>query len=172
MGGGLTAKFNLHGYLEPGIHQLTKDDIESHFVTSFPHSSTRQTILAGYKQYCDDIVEIAGNCAQLIDGSFVSSKNDPGDVDLVMLMDATAVDSLPDAKKSALKALVSGPVTKTTYMCDAYFCPIYPAGHPLSDAARTQRKYWLGEFGYDRSDVPKGIVHVTLTRPEPPSSVP
>ncbi|WP_050387921.1 DUF6932 family protein [Bradyrhizobium pachyrhizi] len=163
----MTAKFNSHGYLDAGIHHLTKSDIEALFVTSFPHSSTRATILAGYKKYSEEIVSIVGSCAQLIDGSFTTSKNDPGDVDLVMLVDATVVDALPPAKKAELRALVSGPVTKAAYMCDAYFCPVYPAGHPMSDHARQQRKYWLGEFGFDRNDVPKGIVHVALSAPAP-----
>jgi hypothetical protein len=118
--------------------------------------------LAGYKQHSIEIVGIVGNCEQYLDGSFVSNKNDPGDVDLVMLVDATVVDALPNDQKLKLKELVSGPATKAKYMCDAYFCPVYPAGHPMSEASRAQRKYWLGEFGYDRNDIPKGIVHVKL----------
>ena len=124
-------------------------------------------IISGYKKHSDDIVNLVGNCSQLLDGSFVTSKNDPGDIDLLMLLDATVVDALPDTKKLELKALVSGPVTKASYMCDAYFCPVYPAGHPLSETSRAQRKYWLGEFGYDRNDIPKGIVQVNLTRTTP-----
>ena len=103
-----------------------------------------------------------------MDGSFVTSKNDPGDIDLVVLLDGPAVDSLPPAEQAKLRSLLAGPVTRTQYMCDAYFCPVYPEGHPMHSASRQQRKYWLGEFGYDRSDVPKGIVHVKLSLPATP----
>jgi hypothetical protein len=163
----LSSKFNGHGYLEAGLHTFDDTEFEAQFVTSFPHSSTRQQILTGYKQHSIEIATIVGDCEQFLDGSFVTNKNDPGDVDLVMLVDATVVDALPNDKKLKLKELVSGPVTKAKYMCDAYFCPVYPVGHPLSDASRAQRKYWLGEFGYDRNDIPKGIVHVKLAQLPP-----
>jgi hypothetical protein len=161
----LSVKFNGHGYLEPGVHGLDPTEIEAQFVTSFPHSTTRKNILVGYKQYSHDIASLVGNCEQYLDGSFVTNKNDPGDIDLVMLLDATVVDALPNDEKLRLKELVAGPTTKAKYMCDAYFCPVYPAGHPMADASRAQRKYWLGEFGYDRNDIPKGIVHVKLAKP-------
>jgi hypothetical protein len=141
---------------------LSDVEIEAQFVTSFPHSSTRKNILDGYKQYSNDIVVLVGQCEQYLDGSFVTNKNDPGDIDLVMLVDAAVVDALPNNEKQRLKELVAGPTTRAKYMCDAYYCPIYPDGHPLAEASRAQRKYWLGEFGYDRNDIPKGIVHVTL----------
>jgi hypothetical protein len=164
-GAALSSKFNGHGYLEAGLHPFDTVELEAHFVTGFPHSSTRARILSGYKQYSVDIAGIVGPCDQYIDGSFVTSKNDPGDVDLVILVDAAVVDALPHDQKLKLKALVSGPATKAKYMCDAYFCPVYPDGHPLSSHSRQQRKYWLGEFGYDRNDVPKGIVHIKVFPP-------
>lgn len=154
--------FNRHGYLEPGLHILDISEIEGHFVTSFPHSTTRKTILDGYQKHAKDLLAVIGECEQYLDGSFVTSKNDPGDIDFVVLADATIIDALPTDQKLKLKELVAGPVTKAAYSCDAYFCPVYPDGHPHHDAARQNRKYWLGEFGYDRQDIPKGIVHVTL----------
>lgn len=172
MGGGVSSKFNGHGYLEAGVHPFDTIELEAHFVTSFPHSSTRSQILTGYRQHSLEIAAIVGSCDQYIDGSFVTNKNDPGDVDLVVLVDATVVDALPDDQKLKLKELVSGPATKAKYLCDAYFCPIYPTGHPLSDHSRQQRKYWLGEFGYDRNDVPKGIVHIKVAPAPPPAPAP
>ncbi|XAT75185.1 hypothetical protein LRC39_09550 [Rhodopseudomonas sp. P1] len=138
-------------------------EIDGHFVASFPHSTTRKTILDGYQNHSKDLLAVLGECEEYLDGSFVTSKNDPGDIDFVVLADPDKIDALAPDKKLKLKALVSGPLTKTAYSCDAYFCPVYPVGHALHDMARQQRKYWLGEFGYDRLDVPKGIVHVTLS---------
>ncbi len=61
-------------------------------------------------------------------------------------------------KQEKLKELLSGPSAKAKYMCDAYFCLSFPESHPHFQHARAKRKYWMGEFGYDRQDVPKGIV--------------
>ena len=159
----LTIKFNGHGYLEAGLHEFGELDFEAFFVTSFPHSSTRKQILEGYRKHLAEILSLVGTCEQYLDGSYVTNKNDPSDLDLVVLLDATVVDSLPPAKQLQLQSLLAGPVTKAQYMCDAYFCPVYPEGHPMHSASRQQRKYWLGEFGYDRNDLPKGIVHVKLS---------
>ena len=139
-------------------------------MTSFPHSTTRTSILDGYKRHWKEIIGIVGPCEQFLDGSFVSNKNDPSDIDLVMFIDALVVDALPPDKQQQLSILLSGPVTKATYLCDAYFCLVYPADHPMSEPARAKRKYWMGEFGYDRHDVPKGIVHVTFPAPVPASA--
>ncbi|MBR1249197.1 hypothetical protein JQ609_19995 [Bradyrhizobium sp. AUGA SZCCT0169] len=163
----MSSKFNGHGYLDAGLHVFESGEFEAQFVTSFPHSPTRQSILNGYIQHSKDLVGLVGACEQFLDGSFVTSKNDPGDIDFVIFIDATVVDALPHDKQQELMDLVAGPSTKTKYLCDAYFCPIYPAGHPMNEPARAKRKYWMGEFGYDRSDVPKGIVHMKYAAPAP-----
>lgn len=150
--------FNAKGYLDPGLHSMTIDDMEKSFVTPFPHSSTRKNILDGYKRHTDDLLQLINEYVQLLDGSFVSNKNDPGDIDLICFIDGDTLDSLPPADQMKVKALLNGKVTKATHLCDAYFCPSYPENHPNYQYYRPQRKYWMGEFGFDRSDVPKGIV--------------
>jgi hypothetical protein len=154
--------FDKNGYLAAGIHEMAQPDLEANFVTAFPYSSTRSEIIAGYNRHAAEIVALVGRCEQFLDGSFVTNKNDPGDVDLVIFVDASVLDALDAAKRDAFRALVNGKETRKTRMCDAYICPVYPDGHANADASRQSRKYWMGEFGFDRSDVPKGIVRVTL----------
>lgn len=152
--------FNANGYLEPGLHRMTIEEFEAAFVTAFPHSTTRANILVGYVTHRGELASILDSFEQLIDGSFTTNKNDPKDVDLLVLADGDLVDGLPDDQKARLNDLVSGKATQGKYMCDAYFCPTYPEAHPLHQHSRTQRKYWMGEFGYDRCDVAKGLVHI------------
>lgn len=152
--------FNANGYLDPGFHRMSIEEFEAAFVTPFPHSVTRESILVGYISHHNELVRLLASFEQFVDGSFTTNKNDPNDVDLVVLADGDLVDALTPDQKRALEALVSGKVTQGRYLCDAYFCPIYPENHPLFAQSRPQRKYWMGEFGYDRCDVPKGIVHM------------
>jgi len=158
--------FNANGYLDPGLHNMSLAQIEVAFVTAFPHSSTRKTIIAGYRKHSAEIEAIASTFEQFLNGSFVTNKNDPSDVDLVVFIEASVVDNLSPSDKDKLKLLLAGPVTKASHKCDAYFCPVYPSGHPASAAARLKRKYWMGEFGFDRQDQPKGIVHIEV-KPDP-----
>lgn len=136
------------------------DEFEAAFVTSFPHSNTRSSIFVGYAAHRAQLADILDTFEQFIDGSFTTNKNDPNDVDLLVLADGDLVDALPVNMQMRLQELVAGKSTQTKFMCDAYFCPTYPEGHPNHAHARPQRKYWMGEFGFDRSDVPKGIVNM------------
>lgn len=163
--------FNRKGYLDAGLHEMAIDQIEEDFVTQFPHSSTRKAIIEGYKKHSSELKDVVKEYVQFIDGSFVTNKNDPGDIDLVCFMDGDMLDALPPAEQHKLMQLLSGPATKAGYMCDAYYCISYPDTHPKFPATRSQRKYWMGEFGFDRSDVPKGIVVLRETPPPPTATV-
>lgn len=157
------AAFNGNGYLEPGIHPMTEDEIKINFVDEFPASATREKIHAGYLLHALELVALGIDGVKYIDGSFTTTKKDPGDIDMVLFADADVIDALPHAAQQQLKALVAGKITQQTYMCDCYFCPtVKDESHPAFDHLRAQRKYWLGEFCFDRSDQPKGIVSVKV----------
>ncbi len=155
-------KFNSDGYLEPGLHDLTVDSLEEHFVTGFPTSTTRPNIIEGYKRHNFAVNALGISGEQFLDGSFVSTKNDPGDIDLVQFSDSDSVDELSALDKIIFGSLFAGQATKATHLCDAYFCPTVPETDPRYPKLRSARKYWLGEFGYDRQDKPKGIIRAQL----------
>jgi hypothetical protein len=156
-------KFNGNGYLEPGIHSMSEEQVKSHFVDAFPSSATRPGIYSGYSRHASELAAVGVTGLKYLDGSFTTSKTDPGDVDMVFFADADLVDSLPEDKQQLLKALVSGKATRQSHLCDCYFCPtVNDENHPAFSTLRTQRKYWLGEFCFDRTDQPKGIVSVEV----------
>lgn len=159
---------NADGYLSPGIHDMTMEEIQEAFVVPFPGSTTRPVVFAGYEKHRAELEALNINIEQFIDGSFTTSKTDPSDVDMVCFADANVVDNLPPEKQEALLKLTGGAATKETHHCDAYFCPTLPDNDPLFNQLRAQRKYWMGEFGYDRVDKPKGIVRTQLN----PSATP
>lgn len=163
-------KFNADGYLDAGFHDLDVDAIEEHLVTGFPTSTTRKPILDGYKRHRGDIEALGLTCEQFLDGSFASTKNDPGDIDLVGLMDIDSVDALSIDDRVIFESLFSGQVTKLSHSCDAYYCPTVDESDPRHGRLRTTRKYWMGEFGYDRHDKPKGMIRTTVI-PAPPAPV-
>jgi hypothetical protein len=155
-------KFNGDGYLEPGIHDYDAPEIEAHLVDGFPTSTTRMNIWSGYTRHCADVQSCGLQVVEFLNGSFSSLKNDPSDIDLVGFADMDQVNNLPPAVQAAFASLFDGPGTKTTHMCDAYFVPTVPPGHPLEGRLRTTRKYWMGEFGFDRQDKPKGIIRTVV----------
>jgi len=152
--------FNANGYLEPGLHIMTVEEFQAAFVTPFPHSTTRSNILVGYVRHRSELVQLLDAFEQFVDGSFTTNKNDPNDVDLLVMADGDLVDALSPDDKIKLTELVDGKATQGKYLCDAYFLPTYPDTHPMYVHIRPQRKYWMGEFGFDRCDVAKGIIHM------------
>ena len=154
--------FNANGYLEAGFHDMEINEIVEHFVTAFPTSNTRSSIIDGYKKHSAEVAALGVACTEFLDGSFASNKADPGDIDMVGFMDLAAVDALDAAAQAKLEALFSGKATRATHLCDAYFVPTVPENHPNYSKLRAQRKYWMGEFGYDREDCPKGIIRTQV----------
>ena len=155
--------FNANGFLDPGIHDVELSAIEEHLVRGFPTSTTRPRIIDGYKRHRTDLETLNIELEQLLNGSFVSTKNDPGDIDLVCFADADTVDRLSPADQIKFRALTLGSSTKSTHLCDAYFCPTVPETDPRYLMVRQNRKYWMGEFGYDRQERPKGILRMRIT---------
>jgi hypothetical protein len=152
--------FHVNGNLEAGVHNVTMELFHGTFVASFPHSSTRARIYEGFVKYLSELFSTKPNYEPLVDGSYVTKKNDPSDIDCLIVADAAAVDALTDEDKQKLSSLFIHPDCKRKYCCDAYFLAAVPEGHPGYDHYRAMRKYWLGEFGYDRQEQPKGIVRI------------
>ncbi|MBE9606117.1 hypothetical protein IAI18_14720 [Acetobacteraceae bacterium H6797] len=159
-------KFNSTGYLDAGLHPVSIEQIKLWFVDPFVIPTTRGDIYEGYLRHSEELKKFGFKFEQFIDGSFVSSKQDPGDIDLLGMADLHVIDALPDDQKERLLRLFSGHGTKSNFMCDAYFLPSVPEDDPAYQDFRAQRKYWMGEFGYDRSDRPKGILTVSIVPDE------
>jgi hypothetical protein len=171
-GGVPASMFDEHGNLPAGFADWTLEDVRERLVDAFPTSQSRPVILAGYLRLRSEMQTLATADAQhWIDGSFSTAKPEPGDLDLLTVIDKDHVDSLEPAQQQALAELVAGPNTKATHHCDSYFLPSVPESHPMFATLRAQRKYWMGEFGFDREDRPKGIVRVPVMDP-PPSPEP
>lgn len=69
--------FTSNTYLPPGIYTVSVEEFEERFV----HGAKRKEIFKGLQNLIKDLKEI-GCTAIYIDGSYVSSKERPGDVDV------------------------------------------------------------------------------------------
>ena len=155
--------FDSFGNLPAGIHEYDIGKVKSEFVDSFPHSNTRSAIFEGLLSYRDDLSAIISVFEQVLDGSFVTFKNDPNDVDCFISIDANALNAMGTAEQQAFQRMVAGKTTESAYKVDAYYCPHVSETDPNYNDYRALRKYWLGEFGYDRHENPKGLVKVVET---------
>ncbi len=73
--------FDENGYLPPGVHPATLDVIESRFGSGSPSRADLMQSLRWLVEMClrDDVLRL------VVNGSFVTSKDEPGDVDCALL---------------------------------------------------------------------------------------
>jgi hypothetical protein len=161
--------FESDGNLKAGLHEWTFEEIKDRLVDKFPTSTTRPPIMAGYEQLRSEMTVLKLEVEQWLDGSYVTSKEDPSDLDLLNFIEEDVVNTLALHQQHDLYKLVNGKATQATYRCDSYYVFTVPDGHPNSEFCRQQRKYWMGEFGYDRKDRPKGIIKTYLKNTPPPA---
>jgi hypothetical protein len=99
----MISDFNKHGNLPAGIYRASIDDIEKRFGLN---SKKRISLFSTFNNFLELIIPFKTNIKQIIlDGSFVTTKENPGDIDCIILIkDNTRftpeiVDKLVNAKK-------------------------------------------------------------------------
>ena len=74
--------FDEHGYLPPGIHAATLDEIDARFGRESELRSVQMESL----RWLVDLARRAGVLRLVINGSFVTDAYEPNDVDCVLLV--------------------------------------------------------------------------------------
>ena len=73
--------------LPDGVHFADESMFRGRFVDDFPDSPERAAICAGFFRLRRDALEQGLIATQWVNGSFVETKLDPGDVDVVSFVD-------------------------------------------------------------------------------------
>ncbi|MCL2710410.1 MAG: hypothetical protein FWE95_05980 [Planctomycetaceae bacterium] len=100
------------------------------------------------------LVEVHGVCIfteAWIDGSFVTDKEEPNDVDVVLWYNA--VSSISPRELRTYRELKDSDLMMTHYRCDVYLA---------KNGNDRLRMYWENWFGKDRTGSPKGIIRVVF----------
>lgn len=143
-----------------GFHRLTMANIEQVCVDQFSLSTTRPAICDGLN-VLQTVLELADVSGELwVDGSFITEKINPKDVDIVLRVNGSLYDAGTKDQRNAIDWLIDN--QKLTLKCDSYVLFEYPAGHPLHDEGRWWYSYWHKQWGFSRDDDPKGIVVLAL----------
>lgn len=146
--------------LAAGFTTLSLDDVRGMCVDAFPLSTTRNTIMDGLTQVITRLQAANIDAEVWLDGSFMTSKIDPDDVDIVVPFPAQFYDSGTPEQRKALEWVHTN--LKGAYYCDSYVFAEFPAGHALHTFTLGRRNYWAKFFGEARSGKPKGIAVVRI----------
>jgi hypothetical protein len=152
--------FDDHGNLPPGRHRATLEETRSALVDPFPESHTRQAI---FDWWCDlraGLEDLGGFVEQWLAGSYVTSKQQPNDLDVVTVFDGPAFEAFPRHRQQVIQAMVAGHVTEALWRCDNYPVLHYPDDGPSAIAGRAVEGMWGQHFGQDRDGNERGFVVV------------
>lgn len=157
-------EFNVAGLLTPSsVIQSDLNEFAEHFAIDSPQN-IRNFLYNQYLNYKSDLKKLCGEIPlkQWIDGSYVTKKAVPVDIDLVTFIDF----ELAEAKENELKQFIY-PASSNKYSIDGYIIVNYPKGHKMHFAYEADYAYWINQFGKTKptkrhKGVPKGFLEIII----------
>jgi hypothetical protein len=156
--------FTAEGCLPPGDFLPSQIEFERRFVETGDRLQ-RVSIYQGWNAHRHDLVRagIPEAARELLDGSYTTAKESPGDLDIAvevpLAQSAELATLTPD---HPIVRLLLGPLMKSTYQCDAYPIFALPKSDPLHSPVTARAiEYWTKWFGRSRSGNSKGRVWAT-----------
>lgn len=154
--------FDQYGHLTP--YEVILTDLETFkavFVKALGESHTRTPIFEAYFDYLNQLRQIVGDgFYQWIDGSFITQKTNPNDIDLVTFLNFEQIQRHEKELNTLRKLRYEG----KRYL-DNYFVPTYPNEHPNFTFYEIDRLEWLHRFERDtRKKIKhrKGIIQLNF----------
>lgn len=134
--------FDANGLLPTGLVKVTAEQVHEHFVVPFTTSTSRQRLYDQWLLHRQAIEAIVPIERQWLNGSYVTSRVDPGDIDVVTFIDGETLNALGAPQRAILDDLADGHSTRDRWGIDSFVVPTYAEGHPDRTAARKAEGYW------------------------------
>ncbi len=157
--------FDENGFLKPAAAiPTTIEKMEEWFVEAFPFSEQRGWLFENYLKFVSEFQRtVFPYFVQWIDGSFVTQKQDPGDIDIVTFLDYRVYR----AKEKEIERFLS--FNMEDKGLDTYFAPDYPLEHERHFATLLDKEKWLEVYSNRRQKtngiiIPKGFLELTFEK--------
>jgi hypothetical protein len=143
--------FRSDGWLPEGHHQATWSEIRELF--GGPPESVRGILVVRLLEWIDELKESGLGGFLILDGSFISSKQEPGDIDCILVLNL--------ASEKIIKSN-----DKARDLTDYLKCKERGIGDVFGFLESTVQKHptfcRLDGYDFDRSGVPKGVIEVQI----------
>ncbi|KAF0250043.1 MAG: hypothetical protein FD167_554 [bacterium] len=138
-----------------GITKMRLDEFEEWVKTSFKDSEYRQNLLNYFKEVIKKIQVFRFSFEVWVDGSYLTEKPEPDDIDLLIIISRRLVNKLSQDRQDELYnkyfSIEGKSNIKHLYKCDINF---------MYKEDEKRRTFWLDLFGYSRDKKPKGIISI------------
>ena len=155
-----------HRVLPDGVWWCDENPLDAEFVETLPESTTRRQIASGFQALCQEALALKLNAVQWLDGSFVETKLNPQDLDVVTFFDHDQLNQFGAAERSfVLNWLNGGTITRERYQTHAFLVLSCEPGHSYCETFDAARDYWRTWFGRTRR-IPQGPDGTTIRFPK------
>ena len=138
-----------------GLSLTTLGAVQALCVDPFLHSVSRPRLMAGLRALLDILAGDGIRCNIWLDGSFVTLKSEPADIDVLLYV--APHTEMTDAQWERLSWFASKDDANVAAMLSDYGCDCY-----FTNDRSHLDSYWMKQFGRDRSGNPKGIAVVSI----------
>lgn len=158
---GLGKKHDYPPLLAPGRHVMSVISVKQLFVNPFKDSERRVHLYNRLEEFIQALLVSGIACEVWLDGSFLTEKKEPSDLDVTVILDADVGESLTDAQNELINTIADGEFAKDVDSFafvkrrrdDPYF------GDEMTDAAFS----WGQQYGLECSECYlKGFVVMKL----------
>ena len=174
--------FDENGNLPHKCYEVTLDEIKEKLVDNFPNSKTRASRFECFLKFYKELTRNVKSCTVfLIDGSFVTNKQNPRDVDFTITIDSLRLTEnevkylnkklreKTRMRKEFLnfeKIVKQGMIKEESLYnlrfykmgCDFFYITKYPKNHPQFNKYLNKKKEWIDWWGHDREGEQKGFL--------------
>jgi len=147
-------KFDHQPLLAPGRHQMPLWQVEQLCVVGFPGSVIRPDLFRKLERFVAAFEAARIRCDMLVNGSFMTEKLEPSDVDVAVLLDPYVADNL-DLRQEMLVDSVNDDMFIEGV--DGFVETLFPLGH-ASYRADGNEMLWSEQYGREHNgEYLKGI---------------
>ncbi|HUY91933.1 MAG TPA: hypothetical protein VMV10_24545 [Pirellulales bacterium] len=116
--------------------------------------------MAGLNAVIEKLVAVKIVGELWVDGSFLTEKLDPEDVDVVLRLNGEFEESCNAEQRNAIIWVVSD--LHSSHRCHSFYFAEWPEDHPKYWLGHYAYCYWMRQWGFSRIDDLKGVAVVQL----------
>lgn len=149
------SKLEYSPILNEGFKEIKLWELDKYFLEPFSEKEQRTYLINRLQEFLNEFRVLGIEAEVWIDGSFTTSKPEPVDIDIALLLNQSDVDSL-DEKKAMLfdRLVIQKPHVLARYSCDVYL---------VDKNNKEEIEEWIRTFGTDYNNInSKGIFKVIL----------
>ena len=141
--------------LPPGRHAMTLPELRKLCVEGFPLSVRRDPLMRSVEALSTAVSTALIRSEIWVNGSFLTQKMDPQDVDLVVVVPSSLWPGTGQQRHICVR--IARKDFTVPLPCDSYILVEYPQNHQNYPMYEVMRSYWIRQFCFNRKEEFKGL---------------